>query len=511
MRRRRFTGPDRVNTDATPVTQKRTGALLWSYGGAIGRAGAQVGIQLVLARLLGPEAYGQAMAVFVVQTVGWLLAEGGFGAALVQKQTLVLEDIQYVFGWVLTVSLIAGLGVAIAARPIAVLLGDVDLKALLQVSGLLIPVQALSNIPVSLLRRDLDMRWQQLVQLVSYLISYGAVGIALAWSGAGAWSLVAAFGLFSLLVLIGSHAGLQNYPLSIWRPRWRGDAALRRYGLQVTGTNLVNWGIENLDRLLISRYWGIAALGEYAAAANLSRAPANLLVSSAQSVTFSSASRQQQDIPVLRSGYLTTLQLCALVVWPTFTWLAVHAHTVVHLLYDDRWAGAAPLFTAFCTALPLYALLAVTGPVLWAVGAVHTELRAQLICLAVLLCALMSCIGRPLVQVVWLLVPIYGLRLALIYIPLAKRLQLAPRNAARALLPGVLLALIALGTGTVTEHGLHGSPWAAGAAALVVVVAASSLVAMAPRWWLGDAVQAALHRRWGNPRTKPQRIHTERR
>jgi len=482
----------------TPLLQQSLRALLWSYGGAIVRALAQLVIQLLLARLLGPAAYGQAMAVFLVLALGWLMAEGGFGAALVQKQDLQPAHIRHALGWVLLIAGATGLGVALAAPWLAAWLGDATLQPLLQASGLLIPLQALSNIPASLLKRELNLRQAQFIQVGGYILAYGVCGVGLAWAGAGAWSLVLAFGLHSLLVLAGSQAALPA-ALRVWRPSWRGHAELRRYGLQITGTNLINWAIENLDRLLISRYWGAAALGAYAAAANLSRAPANLLVSSAQSVSFASAARLQDDLPALRRAYLGALQLCGLVAWPLFLWLAVHAHSVVQLLYGQRWQAAGPLFAAFCTALPLYALLAISGPVLWAVDAVRAELRAQAVCLLVLCGGLLLSIGFPLAQVVWGLVPVYALRLALVLRPLSLRLQLPWRHTARACLPGLWLGGLTTGLGLGAQALWGRGPAAAWASALAMLLLTGWLLWQAPAWWLGSDLLGLLHRqalRW---------------
>lgn len=480
---------------STPLVRKSLRALLWSYGGAVARAGAQLVIQLMLARLLGPAAYGQAMAVFLVLALGWLMAEGGFGAALVQKEALETAHIRHALGWVLLISSAMGLGVAAAAPLIARWLGDPALQPMLLACGLLIPLQALSNIPASLLKRELNLRQTQFIQVGGYVLAYGGAGVGLAALGAGAWSLVAAFGLHSLVVLVGSQMALPQ-PLRLWRPSWRGHADLRRFGLQVTGTNLLNWAIENVDRLLISRYWGAAALGAYAAAANLSRAPANLLVSSAQTVVFASASRLQQDLPALRQGYLAAWRLCGLLAWPLFIGLAVHAQACVALLYGQRWAEAAPLFAAFCVALPLYALLSISGPLLWAVNAVQAEMRAQAICLLLMGAGLLLCVGQPLAQVVWWLPVLYALRLALVMVPLCQRLQLPWHQVMQAALPGVAFAALAAVLGGLSQAWLGHSLSAALAFAVMLLISMGLLLAGAPGWWLGDGLAGRLPSRW---------------
>ena len=136
---------------------------------------------------------------------------------------------------------------------------------------------------------------------------------------------------------------------------------MRAFGLRITGSTMATWAIENLDRIVISRYWGTVHLGEYAAASNLSRAPVSLMVSSLQSVSFASASRLQEDRARIGQGYLGILGIAALVLLPSFGFLAWHADLIIRVIYGGRWEHAAPLFAAFCVAAPFLAALTFTS------------------------------------------------------------------------------------------------------------------------------------------------------
>lgn len=437
---------------------KRTfAALQWSYAGAAGRVLFQIVIQMLLARFLGPKAYGDATAAFFILAIGWLMAEAGFGSALVQKSELTDHDIAYAIGWVLLVSIVAALVVVALSLQIASLLGNPNLSLLVLVSGLLIPLQALSNIPMSLLRRSLDMKSCQIIQVVSYIFAYGFVGLAFARYGAGAWSLVIAFASQSLISLIWSYA-IVRHPL---KASLTGHSSLRNFGLRVTATNMANWAIDNLDRIVITRYWGTSHLGEYAAASNLSRSPATLLVSSAQAVMFAAGSRAQNDLDKLRDSYLASVCIIALITFPSFAYLALHSNLVIQLIYGDKWHDAAPLFMAFCVGLPFFAILSVTGPALWAIGAVASEMKAQIIC-AILLCVgFLSLIDLPLTTAVWLVPLIYVLRLVLVYRPLAIKLKIRHRGFFRAMTGGLIFTaytfLFTLANTKIMGNGLLAS------------------------------------------------------
>jgi PST family polysaccharide transporter len=449
-------------------------ALKWGYGGAVARALSQLVIQMLLARLLGPEAFGQAMAAVLVLSIGWILSEGGFGTALIQKTQLEDADVGFALGWVLLLSCTTGALVVLGSHWLALWLGGSGLQNLIIASGVLIPLQAVANIPASLMRRNFDVRRSQLIYLGSYVLVYGGVGLPLAWAGAGAWSLVVAAGLQTLLNLVGNYLAVRH----TLRPRLRGATGLAQFGLQVTGANVMGWIAENTDRFLVNRFWGTAALGEYTAAISLSRAPAGLLVSAAQSVTLASASRLQDDTARLGRSYLALLGVITMVTGPLFTLMAMHAQALVHLLYGARWAHAGLLFAAFCASLPFYSILAVSGPVLWAINVVRQDLYTQIFSFIAVALGFYAMQAWPLAQAAWLIPLIYLLRAAWIYHALAALLHLAHRRALRAVAGALLLSALAAAVSALLSLAL--APLAAMVAASVSTLV---LAILALRGW----------------------------
>lgn len=462
-------------------------ALLWNYGGAVVRILATMVVQLLLARVLGPKAFGQATAAFIVLALGWMLAEAGFGAALVQKPTLSDEDVSYALGWVMLLSGTTGALVMLAAPWLAQWLGARSLAPLVMASGALIPVQALSNIPVSLMRRELDAKRAQLIYLGGYVVAYALVGLPLAHLGAGAWTLVVAFGLHSLINLAGSYAVVRHTV----RPRLQGDPALRRFGLQVTGTSIANWAIENIDRVLVHRLWGAGALGQYTAASTLSRAPAAFLVGSLQNVAFAAASRLQDDLQRMGRSYLVTLNLLALLSWPAFALMALHADPIVQGLYGVRWQGTAPLFAAFCAGLPFFVVMAISGPLLWALGAVRQDLMVQLAGGGLLFVGFLCLRDYSLVRVAWLVPAVSMVRALWFQHLLGRRLQLGATALGQAVRGGTLLVISAI----LVSAGLH--PHMAALPAMLASSAITLALAVAvlrlwPSLMLGPALRGLM-------------------
>jgi len=479
-------------------------ALFWSYAGAVSRILAQLVIQVALARILGPGAFGQAAMVMVVLSFGWLLADSGFGSALIQKAELTDDDIAYALGWVTLLSLGIG-GLVFACAPLlALMLGDTDTEfvPLMQACGCLVPLQAVSNIPMSLLRRNLDMKRQQILNVGGYVFGMGIVATAMALAGYGAWALVVGFGVQTFLNLAVGYLTVR-FPL---RLKLRGDRGLRNFGFSVMATNIANWAIDNLDRIAIGKLWGAGSLGEYSAAGNLARAPASILVGAAQSVVFSSASRVQDDAARVGRGFSAVACMVLLIAVPVFCFLSLHASLVVQVLYGERWRSAVPLFAALCIAIPSYAMLSIAGPTLWAVGAAKSEFKVQAL-IALLMVGglwLLGAVGGvSLVHAVWLVPALYTLRSGLVVTALARRIDLAAIRALHTCLGGLVLAgfVVAISLGVnASSAQLRGTPMAeAVVAAVLGFISCLAVLRLTGRWLLvPDLCQMLLVRAGGS-------------
>lgn len=484
--------------DDTTLARRSAQALGWSWAGALLRALLQLLLQIALARLLGPEAFGQAAAVLLVVGLGSLIAEAGLSSALIQRDGLDAADPGRAVAAVLLASLVVAAVVALLAAPIAGWLGEASLLPMVWAAAAIVPLQAVASLPQALLQRRFEIKRLQFNQLMSYFVGYGGVGLVLAAAGAGAWSLLAAFAAHALLVGLLSMRG--GAGAVSWRPRWAGGQALRAYGARITAANLVNWGIESIDRLVVSRTLGPAALGPYAVAAALARAPVTLLVSSAQPVAFAASARLQSERQRLARGYLAVLSLALLVAVPLFVLLAGFAAPVVGGLYGPSWAAAVTPFAFLCLGVPFFVMLALTGPMLRGVDAVGSEMRAQLGVLLLLGCALGLTAGQPLWVVAALVSLATALRAVVLAFALARRIELhwaAPWRAWRGgLVLGSLAVLVAAAArAAITHEGL----------ALLVTLPLLLLAAFASLRWrgaalLGDELVLALGNRRGDSR-----------
>lgn len=443
---------------AASLIERSFSAVIWSYAGGFARALAQLGVQVVLARMLGPHVYGQFTIVLAVMGLGWYIAESGMGVALVQVKELTNDVIRQALGGVLMQGAVVAVVLLLAAPYLAALFDEPELTGPLMACAGLVFLQVMGNISFSLMRRQFDMKRWYFIQVTAYVVAFGGVGIALAGLGAGVWSLVAGFATQSLITWLAAYR-LVRHPL---RPLFRMSADLRSFGMKVLGSTLAAWMADNLERVVIGRVWGIASLGAYSVAQGLARAPATLLTFSVQSVALPMAARLQDDPERLRRAYCVVMGGLALVLLPLFSLFAVAAQPLVLLLYGDRWTATVPLLTACAVSVPFYVMAASTGTFLLATGAAGREAFSQLMLAGMLLAGLLVLGKWPLATAIWIVPAVYILRAAATYMMLSQRIGLSHRRTLRALLGGITLALVVvLGwefSGWMSQHTAMSTP-----------------------------------------------------
>lgn len=292
---------------------------------------------LVLSRLLSPEIYGLVAMATAALALGRTLLPIHAAEALVQLRRLKTAHVDSLF-WTLQALGLAGTGAVILLSPLAGrFFPDEGVGVLVAAGAVTLYLHATAAIPRSLLTRRL--RFGQIAKAdLSAEAAGGAVGIALAWAGFGAWSLIA----LQIAVRVVELAVL--WRMSAWRPHWRWSAfhvrELLSFGVNRTAVGWVRFLDEQLPRFLLGRVHGAAELGGFFFARRLVDACETLLVSPIQAVGMPAFARLQDNAAAVRHAYESGSRLTASLVFPAFAGVALLAPVFVPLLFGERWTGA---------------------------------------------------------------------------------------------------------------------------------------------------------------------------
>jgi len=307
----------------------------------------QLAATVILARLLSPKEYGLLGMVLVFTGFASFVADMGLGASIIQRSTVTERHLNSVFWLNVATGLALTAVFALAAPLIARFYQEPQLRLLTAAIALSFFLGSLNVVQVALLDKALNFRTKFWIETVSSVAS-GAVAVVLAFSGAGVWALVGQT-LTQAAVRV-----LMMWSQSSWRPAWSFDFAaireLMRFSGHLVGFGVVIYWSQNVDKLVIGRWIGSAALGIYSLADKLMRLPIASVTDVTTSVMFPALSFIQDDVESVRRAYLRATRMIALITFPAMVALGVLAEPAILVVYGPKWRGSIVILQLLCFA-----------------------------------------------------------------------------------------------------------------------------------------------------------------
>jgi lipopolysaccharide exporter len=351
-------------------------AVKWSALSTAARFVLQLLAQVVLARTLGPDIFGVFAIGMVVLTFANFVSGFGFSWSLLQKSALKDEDVRFAWTWQVLVGAITMVALYLLAPQLAQYFKEPRAQSVIEWLSLACLLTAAAAPATSLLQRDLNFRAVGLIQVGSYAAGYVAVGVPMALTGWGANALVAAW-LVQAAVQLGASYWLKPHPARplLW---YAGAPSAVGTGRMVFLTNIINWALNNMDRILIGRMLNAQALGLYNVAYNLATMPNTLLLGALQPAFLAAGARLQNERQRLGQAYTQMLATVLVLGIPVFVFLAFISADLVQLLYGPAWSEAAWVLGILFLSMPAYVIWGLSTPVLWNTGRKHYEFVLQL-------------------------------------------------------------------------------------------------------------------------------------
>jgi len=434
-----------MKTIPTDINKQSVSAVKWSAVGSIAQYGLSLGAQIVLARILGPENYGLFAMGTIVLTFSSFFSNFGFAWGLIQIQDLIEEDIRFVFTWQLIAGVMIATGLYLLSPFVADYFNELRVAPIVRWLSLACVFSAITAPASNLLRRNLDFRWINIIQIISYSIGYLGVGIPLAYQGAGVWSLVAAWLTQSFIMLVMTFI---RHPHSIKPLFWYSRAKIMSgVGLTVFVTNLCNWLLNNMDRIFLGRFLDSHAVGLYTVGYNLSNTPNNLLIGAFQPAFLTAGARLQSEPDRLRRAYLPVIATVWILIAPLFVLFAMIARNLVGFLYGSAWESSAMVLAILALSMPAYITWAMSTPILWNTGRKHFESLLQLPILAIAGYVFYSFANRGIVMVALIAGGFFFIRAVVITTAACRRLNISALELLPLAIRGIIMiSITALGT-----------------------------------------------------------------
>ncbi len=347
------------------LREKTIAGVVWS---GVQKWGARVlgsVVFFLLVRLLNPEDFGLIALAGVFIAFADVIVNQGFTQAIVQREDLEPEHSDSAF-WT---SLGLGVALTILSILIAPLLSrafaEPALTSIVRWLSLSFVLSSLSGVQDALLRRAFEYKSLAFRQLLGLVVG-GVVGVGMALSGYGVWSLVAQ----QLVTALVSTVTL--WWLSDYRPAFRFSKRhfddLFAFEINELGSRVLNFFSRRSDDLLIGLFLGPVALGFYSIAYRTMYIMTDLFASSLSTVAFSLFSRLQADPASMRRNFLNATRLSSLFAFPAFTGLIVLAPEFVRGVLGEQWVASTPVLQVLLVVGALQSVSLFNNVVLKAMG-----------------------------------------------------------------------------------------------------------------------------------------------
>ncbi|MEZ3442733.1 lipopolysaccharide biosynthesis protein [uncultured Alistipes sp.] len=313
----------------------------WSLAEKAGSMLLQMGVSILVARMLAPEDYGVMALLTVFATLSLVVVDSGFSQTLIRSREPSPSDYRSVFRFNLTVATLL-YGVMVALSPLLAAFFDQPvLTRIAPVLFLLLPLNALCVIQQAIYTRRFRFDTLSKVVFASSAVS-GGVAVAMAWSGCGVWSLVA-----QRLAAMGVKAALL-WMLSDWRPAGRYDGralrAMAPYSLRLLATDLISTLYNNISQLFVGKMYSAEMLGFFNQGQKLKDLPVTATIQSVQNVSFPALSKIREDSGKFAEGYRQLLLMVAFVVSPVMLGMVAVAEELFALFLGEKWMPTVPYF-----------------------------------------------------------------------------------------------------------------------------------------------------------------------
>ena len=296
---------------------------------------------MVLARLLIPEHFGligmvTALTVFIER-----FEDLGLGDAVVQRKEITHEQVSTLFWLNIIICSFIAILVALSAKAIAWFYNDQRLIWITVALASNFIFSGFSIQPMALIRRRMRFDHFAFIRIISTSVGL-VVAIILALVGYGYWALVWKEISRSLSVTVLA------WSFCHWRPslpvRNAGIKSMLKFGGNVTGYNVLYYLSNNLDSILLGKFFGAVPVGLYSRARQLSAIPVTPLIEPMQYVSLPALSALQNEPIKYRKYFEKMLAILSFLYMPIIVYIGIYSKPIIYITLGSQWMDTVPIF-----------------------------------------------------------------------------------------------------------------------------------------------------------------------
>lgn len=325
------------------LKHKTTLSLFWSFADKFGQQLMNLGISIILMRMLDPAQYGLIGALTVFIAFSGILIDSGFTRALLNRKSISPAEYSTVFYFNVGLSLLLYLILFATAPLLARMFHDPLIEPVSRVLFLSLFLNAAGLIQQTLLIRKADFRGMTKVNLSALLIA-GGVAIVLAIKGYGVWALVMQTMIYAFFRSLFLWIYAKWIPLKVFSIR-----LLKTFtGLsnKLLLTSLISAIFNNIYPSIIAFFYpnAMKQVGYYSQANKYQEIPFGILSNTYRQVSMLVLPEINEQTARLKRVISKMIKSLAFLSFPIGFLMILIAEPGFVFLFKDKWLPAVPYF-----------------------------------------------------------------------------------------------------------------------------------------------------------------------
>lgn len=351
-------------------------SMKWSSVDTLGTQCIQFVLSILIARQLTPADYGLIGMLSIFIAISATFVDSGFGSALIQKKDADNNDYSTAFYFNVGVAAVMYGILYFCAPLIADFYNQPLLTQVTRVYLVSLLISALYQVQSSRMSKSLDFKSKAIISISSLIIS-GGVGLSLAYSGYGVWTLVWQ-GIVSTAV-----SCIMFWVMDHWHPLLifskRSFKHLFGFGGKLLGSQLINTIYNNISTIVIGKAYNADDLGLFSRAKGFAQLPMSTVTSLVMKVNYPILAELQDDNERLLEAYKVILRAPLFLLFPILFGMSALAYPMIEVLLGSKWLGCVPMLVILCMGYVWSPLTSINLNLLYVKGRTDLVLKLEFI------------------------------------------------------------------------------------------------------------------------------------
>lgn len=316
------------------LKKKMIGALAWTSVNVFGVQIIQLIIGILLARWVDKAELGKIAVLSIFVGLSTVLIDGGYGQALIRKKDATSKDVNTLFLFNLTLSLILYFILFFSAPYIALFFKEPQLALISRILFAAIILYALYFIQQKQLEKKLDYKSIAIVNVVSVALS-SCIALVIALINPTVWVVVFQQLSFHLIKVL-------LFPFFLkWKPSsefsFKTIKELSGFALPMLGQSTLNVIFANIYATILGRTTTLSSVADYNQAFKFSDPVNTLTQTTLANGTFPIFAEIQDDQPRLLRIYRRLSVSVTMLSFPLVAFLILAAKPIIITLITEKW------------------------------------------------------------------------------------------------------------------------------------------------------------------------------